>query len=293
MDFREYQSEANKTDQRPGTSEEALTFPLLGLASEVGALVNQFKKRVRDRDAHELFTDRTSQELGDVLWYLANLAEKLGLELDSIAQQNLERTRQRWPLEERDPSTRRLLDEDWPDDEQIPRSFTVEFQEVRDEEGRVRVELRHDGKRLGDRLSDMAWDSDAYRYHDAFHLTYAALLGWSPIVRSMFDAQRDSTEKHREIEDSGRAKVIEEAIAAVVFDYARDQRFLDGVEHIDSDLLDTIRSLVEHLEVRIRTTREWEQALLRSFEIWRRLRDNGGGTVTVDLRASEITFESS
>lgn len=289
MDFNEYQREANKTDQRPGDSEDALTFPLLGLATEVGALVNQYKKRVRDGEAHELFTRRTSQELGDVLWYLANLAEKLGLELDEIAQENLNRTRQRWPVGE-PASPRRLLDEDWPNDEQLPRDFTVEFREVRTDD-HIAVEVWHEGDKLGDRQSDMAWDPDGYRYHDAFHLTYAARLGWSPIVRWMFGRQRESDPVFREIEDSGRAKVIEEGIAAVVFDYARRERFLAGVDHIDSHLLDTITSLVSHLEVKIRTAREWEQTLLRSFEIWRELRNNHGGFVTADLNAGTIAVD--
>ena len=47
-----------------------------------GELVSEYKKFLRDGDAHTLFKDRFAEELGDVLWYLANLATKLGLRLD-------------------------------------------------------------------------------------------------------------------------------------------------------------------------------------------------------------------
>jgi MazG C-terminal domain len=134
----------------------------------------------------------------------------------------------------------------------------------------------------------MAWVEDDYRYHDVFHLTYAALLGWSPVTRSFFGRQRDSEPQYREIEDSGRAKVIEEAIAALVFEYAREEMYLAGVDAVDFSLLEMVGRIASHYEVRIRTTREWERAILRSFEVWRELRRNGGGTVRLDLRKRTI-----
>ena len=81
MELNEYQSLANRTDQRPGKDDQALVFPLIGLASEVGSLTNQYKKRVRDGEAHSLFSDRVAIELGDILWYTSNLAAKLGFVL--------------------------------------------------------------------------------------------------------------------------------------------------------------------------------------------------------------------
>ena len=86
-----------------------------------------------------------------------------------------------------------------------------------------------DGVKLGDPLTDNAYDDDGYRFHDVFHLAYAAMLGWSPITRFFFKAKRESDPRVREVEDGGRATVIEEAISAFVFDYARNERFLEGV----------------------------------------------------------------
>lgn len=281
MELNDYQNAANETDLRPGTDEAALVFPMMGLASEVGSLVNQFKKRVRDGDAHELFTSRANEELGDVLWYLANLASKLGLTLEEVAQLNLQRTRQRWPSSEGSIAPGRL-DDQFPPEERLPGRFELDFAEAM-EDGRPRVRVRYEGRQVGNPLSDMAWVEDSYRYHDAFHVTYAAMLGWSPIIRAMLSKQRNSNPRYREIEDSGRAKVVEEAVAAIAFEYASHERWLDGVDHVDYTLLQTIMGMCSRFEVRIRTALDWERTIIKSFEVWRQLCDQGGGTLAVDL----------
>jgi NTP pyrophosphatase (non-canonical NTP hydrolase) len=293
MELNEYQRIANLSDQRPlgvdGDGDTALVFPLLGLASEVGSLVTQYKKRVRDGDAHPLFTDRVAEELGDVLWYVANLGAKLGLDLEDVAALNLKRVTERWPTHgARLPA--KLLDDDYPVEEQLPRRASVRFEEVK-VDGRLKLRLSSEGTKLGDDLTDMNYDDDGYRFHDAFHLTYAAVLGWSPIARSLFKTKRESDPEVREIEDGGRAAVIEEAISALVFDYARKQRFLQGVPHLDFELLRIVSGCVSHLEVRTRTAAEWEKAILRSYAIWRELRNHRGGIVHLDLRERSIDFE--
>ena len=289
MELNEYQDEAVRTDKSPAEPERGLVFPMVGLASEVGALVGQYKKFVRDGEAHSFFSDRVAEELGDCMWYIANLATKLDLTLEDIARLNLKRTRERWPLPGEETPVL-LLDDASPENEQLPRILSVTFEEIHDGDS-VQVRMMSGGKQLGDPLKDMAWDPDGYRFHDAFHLTYAAMLGWSPLTRRFLECSRESDPKLREIEDSGRAKVIEEGIAAFLFEYARQMRFLDGVEHVDSAQLDTIRTLVSRLEVRTRTARDWERAILRSFEMWRALRDHRGGSLHLDLRARTITFE--
>lgn len=289
MHLDEFQTAANRTDQRPRKDkgdEQALVFPLVGLSSEVGSLMTQYKKRIRDGDAHPLFTDRAAEDLGDIMWYVANLSAKLGLSLEEIAERNLQRITNRWPV---DGSIQPLplLDDDFPPEEQLPRQATVTFQEL-DVDGAVKVKAFSEGEQVGNDLTDMAHDPDGYRYHDAFHLTYAALLGWSPVARSLFRCKRASNPKVREVEDGGRAVVIEEGIAAFVFEYARQQNFLEGVRQLDFELLRTVLSMVSRLEVRERTYAMWERAILRSFEIWRALRDNRGGILELDLLARTI-----
>jgi len=290
VDFDDYQREANRTDQRPGRDEGALLFPVIGLSSEVGSLVRHVKKRLRDGDAHELFTAQMGEELGDVLWYVANLAEKLGLGLEEVAQHNLRKIGGRWP---RDGETLPLPigDEDFPEHERLPRRTQVRFVES-EEDGKTIVRLYGpDERQLGNQLTDNAYEDDGYRYHDVFHLSYAAMLGWSPLTRLFFGVKRNSDPKVREVEDAGRATVIEEAISAFVFDYGRDERFLEGVEHVDFSLLQVIIKLVSRLEVRDRSAHEWERTILRGFAVWRELYAARGGVVRLDLETRTIDFE--
>lgn len=291
MELNEFQQQANQTDQRPGADDEgALIFPVIGLASETGSLVRHVKKRLRDHDAYELFSDEMVDELGDVLWYVANLAEKLGIELDEIARRNLRKIRGRWPIAG-ETLPLMLLDDDFPENERLPRKALVRFVESQEEDKTVVRLYDAGGNQLGDRLTDNAYTDDGYRFHDAFHLTYAALLGWSPITRYFFKARRASLPKVREVEDAGRARVIEEAVSAFVFDYAKDVRFLEGVDHVDFSLLTTIRRLVRGFEVRERSAAEWEHAITCGFAVWRPLYASRGGTLHLDLLARTIEFE--
>jgi len=292
MELNEYQDQANRTDQRPATEDEdemALVFPLMGIASEVGSLVTQYKKHVRDGEAHRMFSQRIKEELGDVLWYVSNLAHKLELPLEDVARLNLERIAERWPSGG-DELPARLLDDGFPEAEQLPRQLTVRFEEV-EIDGRMKLVMVANGERLGDPLLDMNRDPDGYRFHDVFHLTYAAMLGWSPLLRSLLEVKRDSDPEIREVEDAGRAIFIEEGLSALIFNYAQQHSFFQGTGHIDSEMLRTIKGMVSHLEVRVRTIREWQDAILRSYEVWRQLVEHGGGTVHLDLPQRKIDFE--
>ncbi len=91
MDLSEYQRESRRTAEYP--REAWLTYPALGLAGEAGEVAEHAKKAIRD-DAGKIGDERRaamSKELGDVLWYVAQLASELDLSLDDIAKQNLEK----------------------------------------------------------------------------------------------------------------------------------------------------------------------------------------------------------
>jgi NTP pyrophosphatase (non-canonical NTP hydrolase) len=99
MDLREYQIKSKDTDQRPG-SDKLINFliPILGLVGEMGSTISEFKKRLRDGKSYREFKPHLEEELGDVLWYLSNIATKMDLDLESIAQKNIEKTQNRWKL---------------------------------------------------------------------------------------------------------------------------------------------------------------------------------------------------
>jgi len=291
MRIEEYQNETLKTDKVPGTKKDGIIVPLLGLAGEVGSLLSEYKKHLRDGKAHRLFKERLSEELGDILWYVSNTASKFELDLNAIALNNLKKTRERWPKSKKqtDLPLSNLLDENFPPNEQLPRHSQILFQEFKEREQR-RVVLSRNGQPIGDHLTDNAYHDDGYRFHDVFHLAYAAYLGWSPVSRSMFKCKRRSNPQVDEIEDGGRAIVIEEGISAFVYDYARKHDFLRNIESLDYELLRTIRSLTTELEVRSRTLEEWEQAIFAGYFAWNQMRRHNGGVVSIDLEKRRITF---
>ena len=91
MELSEYQRLARRTAEYP--REAWLVYPALGLAGEAGEVAEHVKKAIRD-DGGMVSDERRAalaKELGDVLWYLAGLASELGLDLEEIAQGNLEK----------------------------------------------------------------------------------------------------------------------------------------------------------------------------------------------------------
>jgi hypothetical protein len=115
-------------------------------------------------------------------------------------------------------------------------------------------------------------------------------LGWSPVTRALLKRKRKSQPLLDNVEDGGRAAVIEEGVAALVFDYARRHRMLEGVAALDFQLLRTIKDMTSHLEVRQCTTGEWEQAILQGFGVWRAVLAARGGRIIVDLNARGIAY---
>src|ERR1035438_3251090 len=91
MELSEYQQLSRRTAQYP--REAWLAYPALGLSGEAGEVAEHAKKAIRD-DAGTVTDERRAamaKELGDVLWYVAQIASELGLELDDIARGNLEK----------------------------------------------------------------------------------------------------------------------------------------------------------------------------------------------------------
>lgn len=284
MDLNQYQERARATSKIPGSPED-LTVPLLGIAGEVGSLLVEYKKKLRDGSAHRLFREQLAEELGDILWYTAELATRLDLKLDEIAEANIQKTRLRWlPT----AATYSLFDAEYPGTEQLPRRFIAEIRETSATPPRITLSI--DGVQVGNELEDNAYEDDGYRFHDVMHLGHATLLGWSPNVRGFLKRKRKSDRQIDSIEDGGRAGVIEEGIVAFVFAYARERDFLENVDALDYSVLRTIQQLTDGLEVGQRSAGQWEEAILRSYEVWRQVRANRGGRIECDLEARTFTF---
>ena len=69
------------------------TYPTLGLMGEAGEIANKLKKVVRDNGGllTEAVKESVKDELGDCLWYIAQLATEMGADLDGIAQRNIDK----------------------------------------------------------------------------------------------------------------------------------------------------------------------------------------------------------
>ena len=74
--------------------------------------------------SYQIFKDRVAEELGDIFWYVANIASKEELDLETIANYNLKKAKNRWlPPTVRTPDRIKLFDEAFPAGEQFPKSF--------------------------------------------------------------------------------------------------------------------------------------------------------------------------
>lgn len=95
MNFNEYQKLASTTANKNITFNEALCNWSMGLAGEVGEFTELLKKQVFHGKPASM--DALVKELGDVLWYLANAAECLGIDLQTIADANIAKLKARYP----------------------------------------------------------------------------------------------------------------------------------------------------------------------------------------------------
>lgn len=92
MDLSDYQRRSRTTAVYPDAGDN-LIYPALGLCGEAGEAAEKVKKALRD-DGGVLTEERRAAlaaELGDVLWYVAQLATEAGLDLDELADANLEK----------------------------------------------------------------------------------------------------------------------------------------------------------------------------------------------------------
>ena len=95
MTLNDYQEKALETAIYP--KEFKIIYPSLGLSGEAGECADKVKKVIRDCSAE--FTDEKkseiAKEIGDVLWYCANLANDIGYTLDTIAEMNYAKLKSR------------------------------------------------------------------------------------------------------------------------------------------------------------------------------------------------------
>jgi NTP pyrophosphatase (non-canonical NTP hydrolase) len=191
MRLGEYQIKAHNT----ATVDDVDVYSL-GLIGEAGSVASAIKKFKRDAPAVQQLKRAIAEELGDTLWYLAEIATRFDLKLEDIAAENIAKTEFLFNFGN-------LNDSDFPSDQRFPRELDIRF----DDDG-TRLQLFRGNEPIGAPLTDNAYDDDGYRYHDAVHLAYMTVLGWSPVMRSLLKCKRKSKRKVDEVEDGARARAL-------------------------------------------------------------------------------------
>ena len=180
------------------------------------------------------------------------------------------------------------FDAEFPVDEQLPREFEIEILQRPNGQSY----LRWNGVFIGDPLTDNIADQDSYRFHDVFHFANAAILHWSPTFRALIKHKRKSKPEVDEAQDSGRAIVVDEGVAAFVFSYAKSLNFFEGHDGVSFDLLKSVQNFVRGYEVERCPLNLWEDAILQGYEVFRQVKQNGGGVVVSNRAERTIKYKT-
>jgi NTP pyrophosphatase (non-canonical NTP hydrolase) len=260
---------------------DAFEDGLVRLAGKVGRLLDDVAKGhvTANRDG-------LSAHLVEILRAIVDAADNADIDLDEAAKRNVEKTLSRWP------TTRVFVppfDLTFDIDEQLPRHIEIQFVE-KEQGGKLYVIQKRNGVIIGDRLTDNKVEQDDYRFHDVFHLAYAAILGWSPVTRALFRVKRKSRSDIDENEDGARAILIEEGISTWVFNHAIKLDFFSNIKTLDYSLLKAVKQQVSGYEVQSCPLWEWELAILEGYKVFRELRRARKGWVVADMNQRSLEF---
>ncbi len=171
-------------------------------------------------------------------------------------------------------------------EEQLPREFKIRV----NQRGSGKSYLQWNGVFIGDPLTDNIADRDGYRFHDVFHFSYMAVLHWSPVIRALIKHKRKSNPSYDEEQDSGRAIVVEEGLAAWIFSKAKELNFFENQEKVSLGILKTISEFVSGYEVEKCPLKLWEKAILEGYAVFRQLKANQGGWIVGNRELRTITY---
>jgi NTP pyrophosphatase (non-canonical NTP hydrolase) len=95
MTINEYQQLAMTTLNKEMTKKDMLINGVMGLCGESGEAIDIVKKHLAQ--GHELDKEKLIKELGDIAWYLAEMATVLDIELEEVLKRNIEKLKKRYP----------------------------------------------------------------------------------------------------------------------------------------------------------------------------------------------------
>jgi NTP pyrophosphatase (non-canonical NTP hydrolase) len=278
---------ALQPEHMPQQAEPSAAFEttLLQLAGQVGLLVT-------DEEAGRLADNQAALggRLVSITRTLIQAANEAGVTLEAAAVKNLHKIFDRWPQKRAYPDP---FDANADPDERLPRDLYIDVFE-RQVRGQTFVFQRCNGVNIGDRLTDNAMTADDYRFHDVFHFAYVAVLGWSPVIRSLLHLKRKSDPKIDEAQDGARATLIEEGATTWIFSQAAQLEFFAnlGPGDLPFDLLKLVRQFVAGYEAEDRPLWLWEDAILQGYAAFRFLRQHRRGRLHIDMTNHTLSIES-
>ncbi|NOJ40560.1 nucleoside triphosphate pyrophosphohydrolase family protein [Bradyrhizobium australiense] len=284
--FSDLQQQAHLPFAAPTSNFE---ITLLRLVAAIGALANAQQQSLPEGDEWGPY-------LREIFHILIQTANEAGVTLENAANENLTKIFDRWPEERHFPP---LFDEASDiAEEKLPRHLEVEIYERTVARGpgieKLYVLQRCSGILIGDRVTDNIMEPDDYRFHDVFHYSYAAVLGWSPVLRALFRLKRKSTPKIDEGEDGARAILIEEGVSTFIFAYAKQLNFFEGQHEGDLSftLLKRVREFVSGYEPKHCPLWLWEKAILDGYAAFRFLQRHRKGRLILDLNNRSLSIKA-
>ncbi len=95
MTINEYQKLAMTFLNPQITNEKILINGVMGLCGESGEVIDLVKKHLHQ--GHELDKEKITKELGDVMWYISEIAYSLDIDLETVLKLNIDKLSKRYP----------------------------------------------------------------------------------------------------------------------------------------------------------------------------------------------------
>ncbi len=149
------------------------------------------------------------------------------------------------------------------------------------------VAMFFDNRQIGLELQDQVHDSDDFRYHDVFHAVFAAVLGWSPVLRLLMGFRREGNFETLLIDDGNRAIIVEEAIVELVICTYRRYGKLDQSQL--ANLASNAMLLTAQLEVSSVSEQRWYDALSTGVSLWLEVKELSSCRLTIDRQKQSVS----
>lgn len=95
MDIKEFQNKSTRTINHALTTEQLISNMCMGISGETGEVIDIIKKHLYQ--GHDLNKEHLTEELGDVMFYITNLATLVGIDMQEVLQNNVDKLLKRYP----------------------------------------------------------------------------------------------------------------------------------------------------------------------------------------------------